>query len=104
MSWKLSSIPVGFKGYDFGNNDIRSGFNRAKLSWYTIDPIFYGSRKPDDIDNNEISKNSSRRIYIDEIFPQVDLYQGESRVQTTLDLTYYPVSYTHLTLPTIYSV
>ena len=46
LSWKLSSIPVGFKGYDFGNNDIRSGFNRAKLSWYTIDPIFYGSRKP----------------------------------------------------------
>ena len=89
-SWKLSSVPVGFKGYDFGNNDIRSGFNRAKLSWYTIDPIFYGSRKPNDIDNNEISKNSSRRIYIDEIFPQVDLYQGESRVQTTLDLTYYP--------------
>ena len=90
LSWKLSSVPVGFKGYDFGNNDIRSGFNRAKLSWYTIDPIFYGSRKPNDIDNNEISKNSSRRIYIDEIFPQVDLYQGESRVQTTLDLTYYP--------------
>ena len=45
LSWKLSSVPVGFKGYDFGNNDIRSGFNRAKLSWYTIDPIFYGSRK-----------------------------------------------------------
>ena len=73
LSWKLSSVPVGFKGYDFGNNDIRSGFNRAKLSWYTIDPIFYGSRKPNDIDNNEISKNSSRRIYIDEIFHQVYL-------------------------------
>ena len=90
LSWKLSSVPVGYKGYDFGNNDLRSGFNRAKLSWYTIDPLFYGSRKPSDIDNNEISKNSTRRIYIDEIFPQVDLYQGESRVQTTLDLTYYP--------------
>ena len=89
-SWKLSSVPVGFYGYEFGNNDLRAGHNRAKLSWYSIDPIFYSSRRPKDINLDEISKNSTRRIFIDEIFPEIDLYQGESRIQSTFDLTFYP--------------
>ena len=46
QSWKLSSIPVNSRGYNFGNNDLRSGYYRAQLSWYTIDPIFYSSRRP----------------------------------------------------------
>ena len=90
LSWKLSSIPVGFSGFEFGNNDLRTGYNRAKLSWYTIDPIFYSSRRPSDITLEEISKNSTRRIFIDEIFPELDLYQGESRIQSTFDLSFYP--------------
>ena len=41
-SWKLSSIPFkNFKGSEVKNNDISSGFGRAKLAWYSIDPIFY---------------------------------------------------------------
>ena len=90
LSWKLSSTPVGFSGFEFGNNDLRTGYNRAKLSWYTIDPIFYSSRRPSDITLEEISKNSTRRIFIDEIFPELDLYQGESRIQSTFDLSFYP--------------
>ena len=60
------------------------------MSWYTIDPIFYSSRRPSDITLEEISKNSTRRIFIDEIFPELDLYQGESRIQSTFDLSFYP--------------
>ena len=89
-SWKLSSVPVDYGGFSYGNNDLKSGFHRAKLSWYSIDPIFYSSRRPAEISNDELSFNSTRRIYINEIFPELDLYQGESRAQTTLDLTYYP--------------
>ena len=89
-SWKLGSVPVGFKGYDFGSNNLKAGYNRAKLSWYSIDPIFYSYRSPPEIDADEISKNSTRRIYIDEIFPELDLYQGESRAQTTFDISFYP--------------
>ena len=70
QSWKLSSIPVDAPGYNFGNNDLRSGHYRAKLSWYTIDPIFYSSRRPQNISLDEISLSSVT------------------------------VSYTHLTLPT----
>ncbi|MGA0277519.1 MAG: cell surface protein SprA, partial [Candidatus Kariarchaeum pelagius] len=90
QSWKLSSIPVNVPGYSFGNNDLRSGHYRAKLSWYTIDPIFYSSRRPSDINLDEISLNSVRRIFVDEIFPEIDLYQGESRTQNTFDLTFNP--------------
>ena len=89
-SWKLSSVPVGYRGYEFGNNDLNAGFHRAKLAWYSIDPIFYSNRSPDEINADEISKNTTRRIYVDEIFPELDLYQGESRAQTTFDITYYP--------------
>ena len=89
-SWKLASVPVGYKGYDFGRNNLKSGYNRAKLSWYSIDPIFYSYRSPDEISADEISKNNTRRIYIDEIFPELDLYQGESRSQTTFDISFYP--------------
>ena len=89
-SWKLASIPVGYKGYDFGRNNLKSGYNRAKLSWYSIDPIFYSYRRPNEISSDEVSKNSTRRIYVDEIFPELDLYQGESRSQTTFDLSFYP--------------
>ena len=90
QSWKLSSIPVDAPGYNFGNNDLRSGHYRAKLSWYTIDPIFYSSRRPQNISLDEISLSSVRRIFVDEIFPEIDLYQGESRTQNTFDITIYP--------------
>ena len=34
--------------------------------------------------------NSVRRVFVDEIFPEIDLYQGESRTQNTFDLTFNP--------------
>ena len=63
-SWKLASVPVGYKGYDFGRNNLKSGYNRAKLSWYSIDPIFTHIEALDEISSDEISKNSTRRIYV----------------------------------------
>ena len=89
-SWKLSSVPVGAKGYEFGSNDLRLGYKRAKLSWYNIDPLFYTSKRPTEIDQNELSKNESRRIFIEEIFPQQDIVSGQSRIQNTFDLSYFP--------------
>jgi hypothetical protein len=34
-------------GYDFDGsaNDLSYGFKRAKMSWYTIDPIFYAQNQ-----------------------------------------------------------
>ena len=72
-SWNLSSTPLNVKGSDYGVDDLRSGYNRGKLAWYNIDPIFYTRQRPSEINENEISKNETRRIFIEEIFPQQDL-------------------------------
>mgnify|MGYP005623837483 FL=1 len=90
FSWNLSSVPENVNGSDFGINDLRLGHYRAKLAWYNIDPIFYTRQRPSGIDDNELSKNETRRIFIEEIFPQQDLIEGQSRIQNTLDLSYYP--------------
>ena len=87
-SWKLSSVPVGF-GEQY--TDIQSGFRRAKLSWYTIDQVFYSqSLRPDGITDNDVSSNKTRRIHKSELFPNMDIAQGELQVLYTLDLSYYP--------------
>ena len=90
FSWNLSSVPENVNGSDFGINDLRLGHYRAKLAWYNIDPIFYTRQRPSGIDDNELSKNETRRIFIEEIFPQQDLIEGQSRIQNTLDLSFYP--------------
>ena len=76
------------RGIDKADSSYNS--KRANLAWYNIDPIFYTSQSPSEIGNNEISKNETRRIFIDEIFPQQDLVQGQSTIQNTLDLAFYP--------------
>ena len=40
--------------------------------------------------DNELSKNETRRIFIEEIFPQQDIVEGQSRIQNTFDLTFFP--------------
>jgi len=88
-SWTLSSVPDKFfKGSD--KDGIQNGEGRSKLAWYTIDPIFFGNNPPNGINNNDISDNKTRRIFIKEIFPEQDLVQGATTVQNTFDLAYYP--------------
>jgi len=89
LGWSLASTPVEFR-ID-GEQDLETGFERAKMAWYTIDPIFYTNDRPSEINDNDISTNETRRVFIDEIFPQVDIAQGQSTVQNTLDMAYYPI-------------
>lgn len=88
LSWSLASTPVG---YGEEANDLSYGYKRAKLSWYTIDPVFYvGSRRPGGISEQDLSSNRTRRIFSEELFPTKDIAYGESRVINTLDLTFFP--------------
>ena len=58
---------------------------------YTVDPVFYSTQlRPDNINNSDISLNTTRRIFINEIFPEQDLVQGQTTIQPTLDLAYFP--------------
>jgi cell surface protein SprA len=93
FAWSLASTPDRNvrSTYDFNANanDLSYGFKRAKLAWYSIDPVFY-TQKPAGITNNDLSFNSTRRIYSEELYPLTDIAQGQSQVINTLDLSYYP--------------
>lgn len=95
-AWSLSSTPTKEGAqkpttYDFfgESNDLAYGFRRAKLSWYSVDPVFYTS-KPSGITNDDLSTNATRRVYSEELYPLTDIAQGQSLVVNTLDLSYYP--------------
>ncbi|MFX0555463.1 cell surface protein SprA [Maribacter sp. CXY002] len=97
LGWSLASTPLEFAtgGQLAGSSpedpaNLENGFGRAKMAWYTIDPIFYTNQRPSTISDNDISINPTRRVFIDEVFPQTDIAQGQTTVQGTLDMAYYP--------------
>jgi cell surface protein SprA len=87
LGWSLASPPVEFINDRTG---IDVGFERAKMAWYTIDPIFYTNQRPAGMSDNDISSNATRRVFIDEVFTETDIAQGQTQVQSTLDIVYYP--------------
>ncbi|KAB1156345.1 T9SS outer membrane translocon Sov/SprA [Flavobacterium luteum] len=94
QSWSLSSVPVKdaestYKDFGADLNDIKYGDKRAKLNWYSIDPIFYQQR-PTGVSIDDLSLNKTRRIFSRELLPVTDIALGETQVISTLDLTYYP--------------
>jgi cell surface protein SprA len=90
LSWFLSSRPRNINGNNDDQNGIEQGYNRALLNWYFIDPIFYGNRAPSGIADDDISNLYTSRVFINELFPEQDIAQGQTAVLNTLDLTYYP--------------
>ncbi|WP_084509729.1 cell surface protein SprA [Christiangramia portivictoriae] len=89
LAWELSSVPIGFGG-ELANGDLSAGYRRAKMSWYTIDPIFYSNNRPDGISDSDISSYATRRVAINEIFPNTDVVQGQPQVIYTMDVNYKP--------------
>ena len=94
QSWFLSSRPrdLGriYAQGDEDDNGYQNGFDRALLNWYNIDPIFYSSQRPGDVTDQDISDLYTRRIFIDELFPEIDLVTGQYTVINSLDLVYRP--------------
>lgn len=105
-AWKLSSIPQGqtdiFQNSN-EDNDLILGFKRAKLSWYTIDPMFFRNTSitPPNINQtlnlangNTIAQKSyhyTREILETEVFPNKDPNLGSQITNLAiLDLAYYP--------------
>ncbi|MEO1051261.1 MAG: cell surface protein SprA [Bacteroidota bacterium] len=97
-SWRLAATPeTSDDRFDLSNgsiDDIRNGFKRAKLAWYTVDNLFYRrgtggtfgrpSSVPDDITNHY-----ERGIIPQEIFTN----QDRAQINTNLpifDMAYFP--------------
>ena len=89
LSWELSSVPIGFGG-ELANGDLAVGYKRAKMAWYTIDPVFYSNNRPAGISDSDISTYEARRVALSEIFPNIDVVQGQSQVVYTMDVAYNP--------------
>jgi cell surface protein SprA len=69
-----------------------SGFNRAKLAWYIIDPVFYNkNNNPSSIsDKEDLSQPYSRRVTLSEVFPTRELATSEANQISALNLAFYP--------------
>lgn len=96
LSWKLASTPIGYRGpndangtFD-SNDDLSINDYRAKLNWHTIDPIFYSSQRPEDVTDQDLSQYYSRRVLVNEIFPNIDIVPGQIQTLFPLDLVYTP--------------
>ncbi len=100
-SWTMSSIPQGKNGpgsvsplfpESVLSNDLRLGYNRAKLAWYDIESVLQekgNSNNPLGRDLTELSKPETRQVFQSEIFPKSSTQFGEGLL-TTFDLAYYP--------------
>nr|WP_313791509.1 cell surface protein SprA [Lacinutrix neustonica] len=91
QAWFLSSRPLNLNGTTaFDVDGQESGYDRALLNWYTIDPIFYSSQRPGGLTDDDVYGLYNSRVFVDELFPQQDIAQGQTTVLNTLDLTYHP--------------
>ena len=96
LAWRLASTPAGQPDLfpEADATDVSYGFNRARLAWYTIDPLFHNddARTPDNIKNNKDlqSTNDVRKVLVEEVFPNLQIDPSQPRNIPTLDLAYYP--------------
>ena len=95
-SWVLASTPQkqGMFPEAELNDDLAYGFNRAKLAWYIIDPLFLrnSSTTPDYIrnDKNMLSNNLVREVFEKEIFPDRETPVGLPTNIPVFDVAFYP--------------
>ena len=94
LQWYTASTPDSPTFPEFnGNlsNDKRYNYKRARIAWYTIDPIFYGAGDtPGNIDADALSRAETRQINYDELFPNQELDVTQQSLIRTLDLAYFP--------------
>ena len=97
QNWVVASVPQGqpelFPEASL-NNDLRIGMNRAKFSWYVIDPLFFrnNSLTPDHIKNDLVAQSNhfTREILETEIFPNRTPQNPQISNLPVLDLAFYP--------------
>jgi len=95
-SWVLASTPQNHPLFPEGNknNDLVYGYNRAKLAWYVIDPLFNRntSTTPNHIksDKDQLSNHYVREVFEEEIWPNKNHATGVPTNISVLNLAYYP--------------
>ncbi len=96
IRWKHASTPKTddnrFDPSLGAQDDITAMYKRAKLSWYSIDNVFYrtgGRSKPQNITDQDIANHFVRPISPQELFPQRDREVINTNYPT-FDIAYFP--------------
>lgn len=91
-SWGLASIPQlqpdRFPEAALSNDRVL-GYNRAKIAWYILDPLFFRNDNltPDNVNN---TRHYQREVTENEVFPDRELPAGTPANIATLDLSFFP--------------
>ena len=92
VGWTLASTPagVGIPGAD-ANNDFRYGYDRAKLSWYQIEPVLQDPQNTSNPNRDRVALSDPRVRATDnsELFPQRTVIPGQNQL-ITFDMTFRP--------------
>jgi cell surface protein SprA len=91
-SWFLASTPRRIPGSTLLNN-LEYGYQRAKLAWYVIDPLFTRStsQTPDNINTKETQKDPLvREVLETEIYKNRQSGTGFDNPLSVLNLAYFP--------------
>ena len=93
-TWTLSAVPKGMKGYG-KSGQVESGFNRALINWFNIDPLFTRRNSPltpshIKTDLEQLSNHYVREVYERELYPNKESTSSESSTLQVLNLAYYP--------------
>lgn len=96
-AWSLASKPEKnqsnplFNGAG-ANDDVTNGYGRGLVTWYNIDPRFWGvgGKAPTGITAQSVSNHASRRVQYSEIFNNRDFVAGEQTFTNTFDISYFP--------------
>ncbi|MFT7344068.1 MAG: cell surface protein SprA [Lentimonas sp.] len=95
-AWKIAAIPQGQPDLfpEADNKNLTAGFNRSKVSWYSIDQLFYqnSSLTPEHIKTNPdmLSDSRMRQVVPADIFPNLQQSYGSIPNLPIFDLAYYP--------------
>jgi len=118
LSWSLASAPKGMKDR-YGiekfpeahvSDSLVYGYNRAKLSWYSIDPIFQNPGGGNPL-STALQQSTANNMYTKQYYEQ-DVFRNRQNATITnpplytLDLSYFPNEkgpYNFETTPTPYS-
>ncbi|HEY9535787.1 MAG TPA: cell surface protein SprA, partial [Mucilaginibacter sp.] len=88
-TWQISATPQMFPESGLFN-DLSYGFNRARLSFYNIDPVFYTNTGSTSVSRAQLSNHYARQVLQNEVFPYKQSVTGQPLSIATLDLAFYP--------------
>ena len=107
-AWSLCSVPQNSPRYPSSksnpyfpeateSNNLAEGYHRAKLAWYTIDPLFYSNAstnptyiQQDTTDTSGLSSMYVRQVFNQEVYPTAQNIPGVPNYLPTFDLHYDP--------------